>query len=83
MLDPVLLSDGFSYERVAIERWLLHKNTSPCTGGTLRSTLLVPNHTLRSMIREVIAERTTPVDEHHQDLNTYNVDVDDAPHTKH
>ena len=36
MRDPVTLSDGHSYERRSIERWLEKKTTSPLTGATLR-----------------------------------------------
>lgn len=31
MIDPVLAPDGYTYERKAIETWLLTKNTSPMT----------------------------------------------------
>ena len=32
MKDPVIAADGFSYERVAIEKWFSNKATSPKTG---------------------------------------------------
>ena len=51
MRDPVVLSDGHTYERQAIEKWIkLGRTTSPMTGATLTSTSLTPNFTLRSMI---------------------------------
>ena len=51
--DPVVLCDGHTYERKAIERWLKGgKRTSPMTGAVLASTALTPNFTLRSMILE-------------------------------
>ena len=50
MTDPVCTSDGFTYERAAITEWLRTKDTSPKTGATLESTMLFPNHSLRSMI---------------------------------
>ena len=43
--------DGFTYEREAITEWLRTKDTSPKTGGTLESKILIPNYNLRSMIR--------------------------------
>jgi len=52
MHDPVTLSDGHSYERTEIERWLMTKNTSPMTGAKLKSKAVVPNHALRNSIRE-------------------------------
>ncbi|EOD08391.1 hypothetical protein EMIHUDRAFT_453113 [Emiliania huxleyi CCMP1516] len=52
MSDPVMAADGQSYERLAIERWLATKQTSPLTGGELDHSFLVPNHLLRRQIRE-------------------------------
>ena len=54
MTDPVSTSDGFTYERAAITEWLRTKNTSPKTGTTLESKALIPNHSLRSVIRAFI-----------------------------
>ena len=51
MTDPVTTLDGFTYERAAITEWLRTKDTSPKTGATLESKALIPNHSLRSMIR--------------------------------
>ena len=51
MTDPVSTSDGFTYERAAITEWLRTKDTSPKTGATLESKILIPNHLVRSMIR--------------------------------
>ena len=51
MTDPVSTSDGFTYEREAITEWLRTKDTSPVTGTTLESKTLIPNLSLRSMIR--------------------------------
>ena len=52
MRDPVTLSDGHSYERTAIERWLTTNDTSPMTGAALKGTDVVPNHALRNSILE-------------------------------
>ncbi|CAI5962389.1 unnamed protein product [Closterium sp. NIES-64] len=35
MRDPVITADGHSYERAAIEKWLMHHDTSPMTGKGL------------------------------------------------
>ncbi len=51
MTDPVLCADGHSYERAAIKAWLRGHDTSPMTGEPLPNRDVVPNHTLRSMIR--------------------------------
>ena len=52
MQDPVVTSDGFSYERKAIEKWLRHHDTSPMTNEKLPFKQLVPNMALRSQILE-------------------------------
>jgi len=50
MADPVSTSDGFTYEREAIEAWLADHNTSPLTGAPLARNELIPNHALRGAI---------------------------------
>jgi len=52
MHDPVVLSDGHSYERRHIERWLKHHNTSPVSGLELLQKDLFSNHALRNAIEE-------------------------------
>jgi len=52
MIDPVVASDGHSYERAAITQWLEHHDTSPKTNETLKCKLLIANLTLKSMILE-------------------------------
>jgi ubiquitin/uncharacterized protein YegL len=54
MTDPVVTSDGQTYERAAIERWFAAGHqTSPLTSSQLESQTLVPNHCLRSMILDL------------------------------
>ncbi len=50
MVDPVLASDGHTYERGAITVWLLKSNISPVTGARLTNNNLLPNITLRCLI---------------------------------
>jgi len=54
MVDPVIASDGHTYERTAIKRWFQQKLTSPKTNLTLNSDLLVPNGVLRNQINTFI-----------------------------
>ena len=54
MTDPVSTVDGFTYERTAITEWLRTKDTSPSTGATLEITILIPNYSLRSVIRNFV-----------------------------
>ena len=52
MVDPVIMADGFSYERSAIEDWLRTHNTSPKTNEVLLHKNLIPNLTLRAAIND-------------------------------
>jgi hypothetical protein len=51
MVDPVLGSDGNTYERSAITEWLRTHTTSPITREPMTAASLVPNYALRSMIQ--------------------------------
>jgi hypothetical protein len=50
MLDPVVASDGFTYERQSIEQWMEGNNTSPTTREPLDNKSLIPNHAMRKQI---------------------------------
>ncbi|KAM8788541.1 WD repeat, SAM and U-box domain-containing protein 1 [Rhynchonycteris naso] len=51
MQDPVIASDGYSYEKEAIENWISKKKrTSPMTNLVLPSLVLTPNRTLKMAI---------------------------------
>ena len=52
MIDPVVASDGNSYERTAIANWLLEHDKSPLSGERLDGVLL-PNTRLRAIISEL------------------------------
>lgn len=52
MHDPVVLTDGHTYERRHIEHWLQRHNTSPVSGAKLPHLMVVPNHALRNAIEE-------------------------------
>ena len=61
MTDPVSTLDGFTYEREAITEWLRTKDTSPTTGATLESKKVIPNYSLRSIIRSFTEACATAV----------------------
>lgn len=48
--DPVCTADGHSFERGAIEHWLMQHNTSPLTGLPLANKSLTPNYALRWLL---------------------------------
>jgi len=50
MTDPVICCDGTTYERLFIERWLLHHDTSPKTNQILDNKKLIPNYSLKNCI---------------------------------
>lgn len=47
---PVITSDGHTYERSAIAKWLEDHSTSPKTGQLLPDKVLRPNHAIRAQI---------------------------------
>ena len=54
MRDPVIASDGHSYERSAITHWFEQSTISPKSGAHLHSTDLIPNIALRNTIQEYL-----------------------------
>eukprot|EP00041_Stephanoeca_diplocostata_P033392 m.1102612 g.1102612 ORF g.1102612 m.1102612 type:complete len:628 (-) comp24326_c0_seq94:1985-3868(-) len=56
MTRPVFTSDGHTYERLAIVKWLHEHNTSPRTGQQLPDSDLRPNHALRAQIADFRAK---------------------------
>jgi len=52
MHDPVVLTDGHTYERRYIDQWLEKSASSPVSGTPLPSKTIIPNHALRNAIEE-------------------------------
>ena len=52
MEEPVVVTDGFTYEKRCILEWFSTKGTSPTTGSVLTSKALIPNHSLKSQINQ-------------------------------
>lgn len=53
LTDPVVACDGYTYDKRAILDWFDKGNrTSPLTGAVLKSTATLPNHLIRSAVRE-------------------------------
>lgn len=51
MIDPVIAADGFTYERHALQEWLRSRTTSPVTGNSLSSAIMVPNLAIMDILR--------------------------------
>ncbi len=60
MNDPVIASDGHTYERSAITKWIREHGKSPQTNQFMRVKDLVPNRAIRSLIEEHLAKNPTP-----------------------
>ena len=51
--DPVICSNGHTFERKAIEQWLLLNQTCPKSRDRI-SSILVPNHALRNVLDDFV-----------------------------
>lgn len=61
MRDPVIVSTGMTYDRSSIEKWLQEgHNTCPVTNQVVTNHDLIPNHTLRRLIRDWSAGNLMP-----------------------
>ncbi|GMH90904.1 hypothetical protein TL16_g11903 [Triparma laevis f. inornata] len=56
--DPVIASDGHTYDRTAIERWLKTHSNSPKTGETLKTKDLTPNITLKRLLQDLLTSKS-------------------------
>jgi len=54
--EPVVVSDGHTYEKTSIEKWLRTKNISPMTGDEMRDKNLTVNINLKKLIKDLIDE---------------------------
>ena len=54
MREPMLATDGHTYERAEIERWFAKSNKSPKTLMPLSSKELTSNYSMRSLIQELV-----------------------------
>ena len=63
MRDPVVATDGHTYERAEIEQWIKRVQTSgseirsPQTIEVLAYCMLAPNHSMRSMILQALEDQ--------------------------
>ena len=67
MSDPQITADGMTYEKAAIEKWLLTHDTSPLTGAVLPHKFLTPNYALRSAIEDWAAAGGAGPDDEDED----------------
>lgn len=56
MKDPVVTSDGHTYDRQTIVPWLQNNRKSPLTGLPLSSTEVIPNTTFKILVEKLTSE---------------------------
>ena len=61
MADPVVASDGFTYERVPMMQWMKGHDTSPTTNTPLEHKFLIPNHAIRQQVINWCEKNGVPV----------------------
>jgi serine/threonine protein kinase len=54
--DPVVATDGHTYEREAITQWLQQRRVSPMTREPLSLDKIIPNRVVKKMVDDFIAE---------------------------
>ena len=54
MLDPVVASDGHTYDRSNIEQWLEDESSSPITREPLDSKHIFANRVVRTLVMQFI-----------------------------
>lgn len=54
MGDPVVATDGHTYERDAITKWLKNNARSPVTNQGLPGKALITNHAMRSQVMAIM-----------------------------
>ena len=55
MKEPVVLEDGYTYEKVEIISWLMkNNNRSPVNGKIIISDIFYPNKTLKNLIQSLL-----------------------------
>ena len=60
--DPVIASDGHTYERKEIEKWFASHRKSPKTGNNLGDLRLIENIALRQLIDDFRTKHGLPGD---------------------
>ena len=61
MADPVVASDGITYERRCIEQWMQDHDVSPLANEPFEHKFLNPNVTVRKLIAAWCEENGVPL----------------------
>ncbi len=77
--DPVIAADGFTYEREMIEKWFEWHNTSPLTNVAINTTILIPNLTIKTFVKDFL--ELEKINKHENNNKTENVERTIIPTT--
>lgn len=61
ILDPVIASDGYTYDREMISKWVLHSRRSPMTNEEI-STIFTPNRAIRDRVYGFLESKGIKID---------------------
>ena len=75
MIDPVISPYGISYEKYAIENWLIKNNVDPFSQKPLKKEQLVRNYALKNAIREFVVNYKKECEKKNNALNNNNNNV--------
>ena len=70
MVDPVIALDGYTYERVTIQRWMSRSLVSPMTGKPLSSKEIRSNIVIRNQTRRLFSSSSSSSSSSLQATNT-------------
>jgi hypothetical protein len=73
--EPVICSDGFTYEKSAIEIWFKSNNTSPMTGLVLENKNLIPNRIVKNLLSEIKEEKQEYIINKFYNNIKYDIDI--------
>jgi len=68
-LDPVLTCDGFTYERILINKWLHSNNISPVTGLPLDNKQVIDNILMRQLVSKCLLNDKNLLNEQFNDFD--------------
>eukprot|EP01050_Picozoa_sp_SAG11_P018580 SAG11_NODE_2832_length_2926_cov_4.607496_2_plen_470_part_00 len=63
MVNPVVASDSHTYERGAIERWLMSRETSPMTNEPM-GKMMLPNQAIKTQVVEFCEQHGIEIPKH-------------------
>ena len=76
MRVPVMASDGITYEKDAIEKWLATSTKSPITGTAITIDSLTVNYALKNTIEQMVFNKTQSIiDSSHWTKSTSNISL--------